>query len=753
MRRFAALSVLLMVMLTSCHGGSTSPLAPPTPTANGSAFALNPSPLELTSDAPADVLTAQNDVAGVAYTPHADAACANSSGAIAVAGDGVSQVDLAGSPLLFVVVASGTPPPSCNITVFGSDGSSASVEADYSAIAVDAVPLNAAQIQRVTMAGGTVTPGAVTISKPGQVVMVNASGFNGLTKSAVSCPKAQGGVSVIPSSFTGSGTIAVAPYGQGALSGNCTVTFTDSTGAATTLGVTLSAAALNKLTVSPSTVQFACAGSSPQTCTTGNTTISETNAQKFVINTRPALVKHGSCAASFVGPLKMTTGNGGYAAYVAGPQATVAFYGLLGNASLNCTKIVIGDGTQTVAIAVSPQLSSGTTVATAPGCTGADPLAADPNAPHGMYVWNPYKVQGGIYEPLIEQYVIGTGATVKDPNFCGVSLVISWSEVETSKNGYVYKTLDSEAQPYAKAGLRVNLLFADAAEVGGSDGATPSWVFTQDGVQQFTCGGQSYPDWLDPNFESDYETFIAQMVKHFSAGGSDPYVANIGYMRFGIGAGVEAYPGHVEGLGVNPHPCLDAWATVTPSFSYAAWLQHTLNIVDTVVAQQKLHPDKQLMIPLNYVSTYNASNPHDVYVYANAAAAAAAAGGVAIGTENLGTTWGQVWPAGAGVTPTACNPTMQYVDAYWCQAFNRHLGAVPFEFQPIVSPIDPLGKDETMANWLQLALLNNAQLLEIYPQDWVFANDPSAFPSFTGATQAQYQAAFSQASLVLGRSK
>lgn len=751
MRRFAFLSVLLMVALTGCHGGSASPpIVPSTP--GGPTLALNPSPLELTSDAPAAVVTAQNDVAGVSYTPQADTSCTTSTGAIAVAGDGVSQIDVAGSPLLFVVVATGTPPPSCNITVFGSDGSKAIVEVDYSTITVDAVPLNAAAIQRVTMAGGTVTPSSVTISKPGQVVMVNASGFNGLTKSSVSCSNAKGGVSVIPSSFTGSGTIAIAPYGQGALSGTCTVTFTDSTSATSTLGVTLSAAALNKLTITPDNVQFACAGSSPQTCTTGNVAISETDAQKFVINTRPALVKHGSCAASFVGPLKMTTGNGMYASSIAGPQATVAFYGLLGTSSLNCTKIVIGDGTQTVAVSVNSQLATGTTVASAPGCTGTDPLVADPNAPHGMYVWNPYKVQnkvnGGTYETLIEQNVIG-----KDPNLCGVSLVISWAEVETSKGVYDYSTVNSEAAPYAKAGLRVNLLFADAAEVGGSDGATPSWVFTQDGVQQFTCNGQSYPDWLDPNFESDYETFIAQMAKHFSAGGSDPYVANIGYMRFGIGAGVEAYPGHVEGLGVNPHPCLDAWTTVKPAFSYAAWLQHTLNIINTVVTAQQAHPDKQLMIPLNYVSTYDASNPNDVYVYANAAAAAAAAGGVAFGTENLGTMWGKVWPAGSGVTPTACNPTMQYVDAYWCQAFNRHVGVVPFEFQPIVSPIDPLGKDETMANWLQLALLNNAQLLEIYPQDWVFANDPSEFPSFTAATQAQYQAAFSQTSLILGRSK
>jgi hypothetical protein len=46
---------------------------------------------------------------------------------------------------------------------------------------------------------------------------------------------------------------------------------------------------------------------------------------------------------------------------------------------------------------------------------------------------------------------------------------------------------------------------------------------------------------------------------------------------------------------------------------------------------------------------------------------------------------------------------------------------------------------------------NNAQIFEIYPQDWVFKDDPSEYPAFTAATQAQYQAAFSATSLLLGR--
>ena len=81
----------------------------------------------------------------------------------------------------------------------------------------------------------------------------------------------------------------------------------------------------------------------------------------------------------------------------------------------------------------------------------------------------------------------------------------------------------------------------------------------------------------------------------------------------------------------------------------------------------------------------------------------------------------------------------------------RHNGIVPFEFQPIVSPINPGGYDVTIAHLFQYGLLNNAQIFEIYPQDWVFKDDPAEYPTFTAATQAEYSAAFSATSLVLGR--
>ena len=711
---------------------------------------LNPSPLELSSDTPAAVVTAQGDVAGVQYTPLADPSCANATGGIAVAGDGVAQLDVAGAPLMFIAVATGTPPSSCTMTVIGTNGSRTTVEMDYSTVTLTTDIMNKATMRSLAIAAGTFAPSSVTIDSPTDVVMVNASGFSGLTKSHVSCSGTPTGVgvSIIPSSFTGSQTVAVAPYGQGALSGTCTVAFTDSASVTTKLTVTLAAAALNKLTVTPSSVKFTCAGSSPQTCTTPNVTIAETGATQFKINNRPTLVN--SCANLFNGPLKMTTGDGSYASSVAGPQATALFYGLLLTPTLSCKKIVIGDGgAQTVAVHVDAQLASGGTAATAPSCTGSAPLAPAANAPHGIYVWNPYR-EGGV-EKQIEQYVLGPGTGPPlDPDFCGASIVVVWSDVETSKGGTpAWSVIDSLIAPYARPGLRVNLLLSDASEECCTNTETPTWIFTQEGVTQVMCPGQPpYPNWLDPTFEKDYKAFIDAMIAHYSSGGGDQYASSIGYMRFGIGAGVEAYPGHLEGATTTPQPCLDAWKQATPAFSYSAWLQYTLGIVHNLAQQTT---DKQLMISLNYVSMYDASNPNDAYSYADAVADVAAPLGIAMGVQNLGISFNGVPVAGANVAPTACNQMAQSEDIYWCQVYMRHNGVVPFEFQPIVSPISPGGYDITIAHIFQYGMVNNAQIFEIYPQDWVFKDDPAEYPSFTAATQAEYNAAFSATSLVLGR--
>ena len=331
-----------------------------------------------------------------------------------------------------------------------------------------------------------------------------------------------------------------------------------------------------------------------------------------------------------------------------------------------------------------------------------------------MYVWNPYKVQGGKYEKALEANVIG-----KDPTLCGVSLVILWSSAEPSKGSFDWSGIATQAAPYLRAGLRVNLLFADASEVGSSDSATPAWVFSQDRVAKVQCPKQvPYPNFLDPKFERDWAAFIAAAVNKF---GGD---SSIGYMRFGIGAGVEAYPGHMESK--NPRPCYNAWVK-TAKWTYAKWLKHSLNVVDAL-ARQGGH--KQLMVAMNYIE-----DSPGVYAYANSVSAAAAPRGIAFGTENLGI--GHV--ADPGTKPGPCNPRAKKVNLYWCQAFRRHAGKVPLEFQPIAAttPGSTQGYHLVISNLLQYAIANKAQILELYPQEWL-AND------------AQHKSALRAAAAVLG---
>lgn len=352
-------------------------------------------------------------------------------------------------------------------------------------------------------------------------------------------------------------------------------------------------------------------------------------------------------------------------------------------------------------------LSAGA-IASSPPCAETNANVPVPAAPHGLYAWNPYMVKGGAYEHALETSVIG-----KDPTLCGVSLVVQWSAVEPQKNRFDWSIVMQQARPYVAAHLRVNLLFADASEVGGEghDAATPGWVFTQDGVAKIQCSNQPfYPNYLDPAFEADWAAFIAQAVKKFSGTGST-LAPSVGYMRFATGAGVEAYPAHFEPTAAASKPCYDQWVGQA-HWTFDKWQFHSVNVIKTLAQQTT---DKQLMVALNYIPY----GPPSVYAYANALARNAAPLHIAFGTENLGINH----VADPGTTPHACNTQVQRQDLYWCQAFTRHAGQVPLEFQPIAAttPGSTQGYTLDLGNLLQYAIDNHAQIIELYPQQWTQA--------------------------------
>ncbi len=746
MRGRSIISALLIVGLAACsNGGSVTPV----PVANGGApppiLELSPSPLDLNDGAPVDALTASGDTPGVAYTPTSDASCTTPNGGIAIAGDGQPQLDQAGAPLMFVAAAIGTSPPaSCGVTVKGSDGSYATAQITY-----EVIPLvtNLQKRPSVTLAvdpGAGVNPSNATITQATQSVALAASGFSGTTVATVGSGCVSGsGIQVSPKQVTGgAGTFTVLPFGQGAISKSCTLTIADTATGLVTVPIILAIPALQKFTAAPKAVQFGCAGSSaPMACqTTRSVTLAESGAQSFSIVTRSALQQ--SCANAFVGPLKMTSGNGVYAQSIAGPSATVAFNGLLPGNALGCSTIVLTDNgvpAQRITLAVNQSFATPpppVAPAAAPPCVGPDPHVAVPNKPHGMYVWNPYTVDGGIYEASLEQYVIG-----KDPTLCGVSLVVRWSDLEATKGAYDFSEIDDPttglAAPYVNAGLTVNLLFSDGPERGPNNPVTPAWVTAADGdnVPVVHCVGQPpAPDYMDPTFERDWAAFIAHAVAHYSYNAS-AMAPHIGYMRFAIGFGVEAIPAHFD-TGAHAD-CLGTWQKSPVNFTYDGWVQHAKNVVNALGQQTT---DKQLLVAMNELD-----GGASFYDYPNAVAQDAANKGIGFGTENLGIA-NVALPTSI---PGACNPQAKIVNLYWCQALTRHVGQVPFEFQTIVastapmpgvSPID-LGKA------LQYGLDNNTQIFELYPQEWMAA-DVAGFT--TAPDQLAHQAALHATSLVLG---
>ena len=743
MRYIRIVATLCTLALVGCSGSSVV-TAPHGATFGGttSFLTLSPTPLQLTDVAPSDSITVSGDTPGASYTPTADPSCSTDQGSIAVAGDGQAQVDQAASPLMFLGYAVGaTPPASCTITIAGSDGLTASVTATYQLEVLQTSAVTRRQPLSIRPQGAT--PTSVIITGADQVIPITTTAFSGVTTATVNaaCATGNGGIQVTPKKMTGDGTFAIVAFGQGAVTKICNVVFADPTGDVAQVNVSVAIGALNRFTVSRSTVQFGCTSpATPKVCQTQNVTLSEVGATSFSIVTRPGYVN--SCYGAFDGPMTMSTGNGVYAKSVAGPTANVTFNGYADSTPLGCSAIIITDnGTpaQRYTLNVNTKVAAGDgrAAATPPPCVGNDSHVAVPSAPHGMYVWNPYTVDGGVYESQLESSVIGI-----DHSLCGASLVVRWSDLEPTKGNFDFSEIDGPrglALPYTNAGLTINLLFEDGPERGPNNPVTPSWVtaLSGDAVPIVNCNDQPpAPDYMSPTFEADWAAFICAAVAHFSYNNS-ALAPKIGYMRFAIGFGVEAIPAHFD---TGEHAdCLAKWEADPVDFTYDGWVQHAKNVVNVVGS---ITTDKQMMVALNELD----GGP-DFYDYPDQVTEDAAKKGVGFGTENLGISNVALQTS----TPGACDPQAKLENLYWCQAFTRHVGEVPFEFQTIVASTAPQPGESSiyLPNALVYGLDNNTQIFELYPQEWLAAN----VAGFTDpADQTADQAALHNSSLMLGAS-
>ncbi len=353
----------------------------------------------------------------------------------------------------------------------------------------------------------------------------------------------------------------------------------------------------------------------------------------------------------------------------------------------------------------------------APPCVGRNPHVAVPTAPHGMYVWL-YSLDAKWPLYLFDKYVIG-----KDPTLCGVSAVVSWSDVEKTQGSFDFSKVEQNLKPFIDAGLTINLLFAAAGE-GKENNTTPHWVMAE--VPKTFCGGVHLPIYWNPKFEADWSAFIRRAINYFSH--ESPIKNQIGYLRFATGSGAEALPPP----GAKGGPCTKLLAN--HGYSYNVWKAHTLRILNAMASVQTPH---QIIAALPQAP--GGPTPFDL---PNAFAAAAAAKHVGLSFESLGARN----IAAPGTKPGRCQPAQ----FHWCAAFIKYAGVVPLATQPITASRNTNHARIDISNLLQYGIDNKIQIFELYPDEWFQANGATEWQPYQPAQQARYKAALQAASRVLG---
>ena len=361
---------------------------------------------------------------------------------------------------------------------------------------------------------------------------------------------------------------------------------------------------------------------------------------------------------------------------------------------------------------------------------GSLPLAAQPttkvtiNAVFPPLSYMP--IPGMQYASDFSQYVLTS------PLVDGVSAPLLWSMVDkgpgTSGKQYDWSEYDAAIQPYIAHGKKVNVLVWSISESGVNDGnsanhATPAYVMQS--AASVVCSGfpgdgtQSgrYPVVWDPNFETNYEKFITEVLKHYHG---DPH---IGYIRFGLFGGAAAHP-YCE---TELTPFLPSGKSFTD-----ACQDFGSQILSYVRSQGPTFP---VIAPF---AAYNSQ-----LSWADAEAEAGIANGFGLGYQGLRASDISTYPVCGGD---------------WCNLFSTYAGVTPpplFELQT-VGQSDPSGtctpscfdgdhqKDTgALPPLISFAVSHDVKALEIYTNDLLLALDPN-YPGYS-EYHTLYQKALSAA--------
>ena len=381
-----------------------------------------------------------------------------------------------------------------------------------------------------------------------------------------------------------------------------------------------------------------------------------------------------------------------------------------------CTATQPPTGPRTTA--TSGTSASNTTAATAstvPGgsgtsCTATDAKVADPGAPHGLFA-NAVNLASPAQQQVILHYLLA------DPTVCGADIVVPWSAIDKGPGAsprYDWTQLDKWTQPWEEAGKEVNLIVWGVDEQPRQTPvpATPAYVLSRVDTVQCDQNTPPTPVYWEPGYEDNWKAFVAAVVDHVAG---DPHV---GYLRFGIGTGGESYvENDLKGA------CLAQWNAHGYQQDFPAYA------TDMLAYEASLHSPKQIMVGIN---TFRGGDG-----FPDQMAVAAVADGFGFGTQGL---------ASSAISQVQSGQPC-YAD--WCALFNQYAGRVPLEVQTY-EKTDPAGAgpEGTLPPLLRFALSEHAQILELYPTEWLVADDPT-WPGYSQG-HAAYAQALAGAAAVVG---
>jgi hypothetical protein len=332
------------------------------------------------------------------------------------------------------------------------------------------------------------------------------------------------------------------------------------------------------------------------------------------------------------------------------------------------------------------------------------------------------------------------------PNISGVSVSLSWSEVESSNSagtasgGYDFTAFDNALAPYVASGRAVNLIVWPATEGGdnepGSGGSTPAYVLSTAYAQSLNTTPQDMavcPNYLGDSgnpyysqtsngsgggywnistssdlsglpvsyeapFMTAYKAFITQVIQHYNGNTTTP----IGYIRFGFSQG-----------GENSPECNQYW----PNYSDQMYLQYIKTMTDFVKSQS---PTMTILEDLHAIGQNTSSSYTQ---YPDTEAADAVADDFGFGTNGL-------QHSDTTATAVPC-------DADWCALFSQY-ASTEYNGKPITLSLqtlqwsDPTGAQQTgsLTVLLPFAATHGCNNLELYQADVALAFDAANYCSY-----------------------